>query len=220
MNIARLASLLLVAVLVAVLSSCCRPPLNESHNVRLMPQERDWWCWAATTEMIADYYGETVPQCEQANFVEGTPPDCCTGCTGDCPCWGSRWGASLTDLQNNWTNWGFSYTYDPSDLSWIDLTKVVSQTSYCSKSPVQAVWWWSGGGGHVVTVTGYAEIPEEDLRFVFFNDPWPPDCQQGDDGTCSPTVGGDATVSTYAAFRQSGTRSWGDSFYRFGVTGP
>lgn len=218
----KIISMAISLLLLTLLAGCCTAPPAEYHNVTLYPQHQDWWCWAATTEMISGYYGHRVQQCDSANFVHGTPPNCCTGCTGDCPCWGWPWGASIVDIQNNWAHWNFSYQYLPTALSWDDLKKTLSKRKYCWKSPVQAVWWWynddgSRGSGHVVTITGYNELTlyTMTLKLVYYNNPAPRDCTKNLNLCQSAASGGAAAMSTYAAFKESGNRKWGDSFYGF-----
>jgi hypothetical protein len=204
-----------VTVLLAVLlTSCCTTPPQESHNVNLYPQHRDWWCWAACTEMLSDYEGHRVQQCDSANFVHGTPPNCCTGCTGVCPCWGAAWGATIADIQNNWTHWNFTYQYVASSLSWDEFKKTLSQRPFCRKSPIYAVV-----GSHVVVVTAYADIrlAAQHLKIVYYNDPWPPDCQGGYGNQCWPGAGGEARVNTYDGFK---AWPWWASFHSFQYAGP
>lgn len=206
--------------LFALVSGCCSPPALSSVEVNLIPQHRDWWCWAATTEMITGYYGHQIDQCESANYIHGIPPDCCTGCTGDCPGWGSDWGARISDIQNNWTHWDFDYTYEASSLSWDKLKQTISTSTNCGRSPIQVVWWWAGGAGHVVTAYGYTETA--DGNYVAYRNPWPPDCDEpeGAEDECTPVIGGEDAVSTYAVFVNNGIRSWGNSFHHFRYTGP
>lgn len=208
-------ALLLVSTL--FLSGCCKPPNLASVGVDLVPQHRDWWCWAATTEMITSFYGHRVDQCQSANFVHGTPPDCCSGCTGDCPCWGSGWGASIADIQNNWTHWKFTYKHVSSSIAWSDLRETISPTPSCKKSPIQAVWWWTGGGGHVVTIYGYAEVGGQ--QYVSYYNPLPVDCQKAG-STCSAGSGGEDAIRLYSDFVSSAAHSWGDSFSEFKYVGP
>jgi hypothetical protein len=212
----RLAVVLFI-VLALAWGGCCSPQKLASVNVRLIPQHRDCWCWAASTEMISEYYGHRVDQCESANFVHGTPPDCCTGCKGDCPGWGWAWGASITDIKNNWTHWKFSYDFQSSALTWDNLKKTISTSKWCCSSPVMVIWWWTGGGGHVVVAYGYVEIGSQ--NYVSYNNPWPPDCQKVN-AVCSPVPGGEDAVTTYKAFVNDGSHTWGDSFYNFKFTGP
>lgn len=217
-----IAYIVLAFAVFTLVSGCCSPPKISSVSVNLIPQHRDWWCWAACTEMISDYYGHRVDQCDSANYVHGTPPDCCTGCTGNCPCWGGAWGASIGDIQNNWTHWGFNYTYVASSLPWedsegFDVKDTISTSQACAKSPIYVVWWWAGGGGHVVVAYGYAETTVG--NFVSYKDPWEPDCEKAQQ-QCTPKSGGGDYVTTYAAFVNDGVHSWGNSFHRFEYTGP
>lgn len=217
-------SMVLVFALFALVG-CCSPPKISSVNVNLIPQHRDWWCWAATTEMISEYYEHRIDQCDSANYVHGTPPDCCTGCTGDCPCWGWPWGATISEIQDNWTHWNFSYIYVASSLPWeddedYDVKDTISTSSYCGKSPIQVVWWWTTGGGHVVLAYGYAETPAG--NFVSYKNPWPPDCNKPDPpgDQCTPVIGGEDAVTTYALFVNDGVHNWGNSFHHFEYTEP
>lgn len=213
MKARSLTFIIATASLAVLLSSCCTPPKLSSVGVQLVPQHRDWWCWAATTEMITDYYGQAVDQCQSANFVHGTPPDCCTGCTGNCGCWGSGWGATIGDIQNNWNHWGYTYSYLSSELTWDDLKETIATTRYCDRSPIQAVWWWTGGGGHVVTIYGYVELAGG--NYVAYYNPLPEDCHRDATGTCTSRAGGEDVVSTYNAFALSAAHDWDDSFYDF-----
>ena len=221
----RIASIVLMIIMLVAISGCCRgcckPPKISSVYVKLIPQHRDWWCWAATTEMISDYYGHRIDQCKSVNYVHGTPPDCCTGCTGDCPCWGSAWGANITDMQDNWTHWNFTYSYTASSISWQDLKETISTSSYCLKSPIQVVWWWypnpGWNGGHVVTAYGYADAGN--IRYVSYLNPLPPDCEKSDN-SCYSVSGGEDAIITYDAFVDNGVHKWGDSFYGFRYTEP
>jgi len=169
--------------------------------------------------MISEFYDQRVPQCDSANFVHGTPPDCCTGCTGDCPCWGDDWGASIAEIENNWSHWDFEYTSIDSTLSWSKL----QNTIYCDKSPVFVIKWRYCGAppspvcsGHVVVAYGYAQIGN--VNYVSYFDPWPPDCDKTGN-VCSSVNGGDDVVTTYAAFVETGLWFWGDTIYDFSYTG-
>src|SRR5438045_5851682 len=54
-------------VLIVCLSGCCRPEIIGSVPNTLRPQETNNWCWAATTQMLAEYLGLSVTQCALAN---------------------------------------------------------------------------------------------------------------------------------------------------------
>jgi hypothetical protein len=212
---------LLAIALCAFSAACCKPLSIGSIGVSLTPQHRDFWCWAATTETISAYFGHRIDQCRSANFVHGTPPECCSGCSGDCACWGDDWAASITDIKNNWTHWGFTFTHTASSLEWNhvlkdDIRDTISSAPHCKKCPIQVIWWWYGGGGHVVTAYGYADNGTS--GYVSYLDPLPADCEKT--GTqCGPATGGDDVVSTYEAFVDDGIHKWGDTFYNFKYTG-
>lgn len=203
-------SLVLVMALL-MFAGCCSPPRIASLGVNLHPQQRDWWCWAAAAEMISEYYAHRVPQCESASYVYNKDHDpdinCCTGCTGNCPCWGSAWGATIAEIKDNWTHWNFAYTYLTTTLAWNDLKEALSPTAYCGKTPIEAII-----PGHVLVVYGYAEIGEN--KYVSYFDPWEPDCEKVA-GTCRTQSGGDDVVTTYDAF----LTIWNQTFYKFAYTG-
>ncbi len=210
-----------VLALGAFLSGCpCYPPEKTILEVNLIPQHRDWWCWAACIEMVSQYYGHRVDQCQAANFKHGIPPDCCTGCTGKCPGWGSAWGASITDIKNNWNHWQFNYQYKAASLDWDTLKKTISTSQYCGRSPIYVWWTWYGGGAHVVVAYGYLEDKIEQIQLVYVRNPWPPDCAQEFNGNCTPQNGGETAVSTYEDFVDDGIHKWDHSFYDFKYVGP
>jgi len=208
----RLVGALVLIAAITMMSGCCHPKKIAGLTVPLIAQHRDCWCWAATTEMISTFYGHPIKQCDSANFVHGTPPDCCTGCSGNCPGWGWGWGASIDDIKNNWTHWKFQYSFMASSLSWTDVTSTLSPELGCKNSPIQVVWWWTGGGGHVIAAYGYAEAGGQ--KYVSYLNPWPPDCSKKGD-TCTPVTGGDDTVMLYDSFVSAADHTWGDSFYAF-----
>lgn len=225
----EIAFIVLILTLLVLVSAgnfeCCKPPKIASVGVNLIPQHRDWWCWAATTEMISEYYDHKIDQCNSVNYVHGSSPDCCTGCTGDCPCWGDDWGATIDQIKDNWTHWDFEYRYVSSSLPWEDDTKddvkeIISPTRFCMKSPIQVVWWYypiGKNGGHVITAYGYAEIGAD--KYIAYFNPLPEDCEK-DGNQCKSVSGGEDVVSTYDAFVDDGVHQWGYSFYDFEYTGP
>jgi len=212
MNCATIRIILVSFVMAFLLFGCvCRPPQLASLGVNLHPQQRDWWYWAAAAEMISEYYKNKVEQCKSASYVynvDHNPDiDCCTGCSDNCPCWGSAWGATIAEVKANWDHWDFSYKYIASTLSWNDLKKTLSPTKYCKKCPIEALI-----PGHVLVVYGYAEI--EDNKYVSYFDPWEPNCAKSS-AVCQPKSGGDDVVTTYEAF----LLQWNRTFYNFEYTG-
>ena len=65
---------LLVALL---LGGCCRPNPNiGSQSVNLHAQQTSMWCWAASGQMVMEFLGVSVTQCDEANKRFGLN-DCC-----------------------------------------------------------------------------------------------------------------------------------------------
>lgn len=210
----RLKLVLSAGMLLAFLFACtCTPKQLASVDLPFTPQHRDWWCWAAVTEMISQFYGHRVDQCDSAEYIGGG--NCCTGCTGDCDCWGWPWGATVTDIDNNWTHWDFTYTSTSSSLTWEELRDAID----CEDSPLMVWWTWKPlgtNGAHVVAAYGYVEAAGQ--QFVSYYDPWAPDCQKVGN-VCSHTAGGDEVVNTYAAFTETGGHLWNHTWYDFTYTG-
>ena len=223
---------LLALFFVLSISGCCRPPLLSSVSANLkIAQHTNTWCWAASTDMITDYYGHRIFQCDSSKFVHNNPADCSTGCAGYCSCWSvtnqpgcnqGGCGATIAQIQNNWTHWNFAYSYTASSLSWEKLKETISTSPYCDRSPIQTIWWWTNGGGHVVTAYAYAEAGGQ--KYVAYYNPWPPDCNnecKTDGNHCQAGIGGgDDAVSTYEAYVSSAAHQWGNSFYKFKYTTP
>ncbi|HEY4901724.1 MAG TPA: papain-like cysteine protease family protein [Terriglobales bacterium] len=210
--------LVLLVILALMLSGCCKPLKVGALPVNWMaPQHTDTWCWAASTEMVSDYYAHRVNQCDSSKFVHNNPADCSKGCPGYCSCWGVC-GATIGQIENNWTHWNFKYLHTSAALSWAELEQTLSLQPKCDRSPVQVIWWWTGFGGHVVTAYGYADTPMGKL--VYYYNPWPPDCTTPNSAcNSSPTTGGDDAVATYEWMVSTPDKQWGDSFSKFSYAG-
>ncbi|RMF00434.1 MAG: hypothetical protein D6772_06410 [Bacteroidetes bacterium] len=158
----------LIAVLATLMwSACCNPEIVSNVPNNLRPQETNNWCWAATTQMLAQHFGLATSQCALANYrLEKT--NCCdvqnsgNTCpkTNDCnqPGW----------LELDYA--GLKFKETESALSWNNLKKQI----YCSKKPMGYAYGTPGVVGHVVVVKGYASLAG--TNYVVLNDPWSP-CQ-------------------------------------------
>lgn len=148
-----------------LLTGCCSPEVVGSVPNTLRDQETNNWCWAATTQMLADHFGITVKQCDLANHRFGKT-NCCnpqndgSSCpkTNDCnsPGWLELDFAGLT----------FSET--TTALSWTNLKKQI----YCKKKPMGYAYGTPNVVGHVLVVKGYITVGGTD--YVILNDPWSP----------------------------------------------
>ena len=71
----------LVTAAAIALGGCCsasKADMVSTRHVNLRSQETANWCWAATTEMVAETLGQSLDQCELANDRFGRT-DCCEG---------------------------------------------------------------------------------------------------------------------------------------------
>jgi hypothetical protein len=134
-------------------------PTGNSLAVTLRPQETDMWCWAASGQMVMEYLGRLVAQCEQANNRFGLTACCQSPVPGDC-------------AQGGWPEFGkYGFTYHTTSdtpLSWDQIKEQIS----VRHTPFAFSWHWTGGGGHMMVVTGYSEHDGD--RWVRVLDPWPP----------------------------------------------
>jgi hypothetical protein len=132
-------------------------------------QETGMWCWAASGEMVMDYLGTDVTQCDQANKRFGR---------NDCPCnqCGPNPQVNPPCVFGGWPEFQkYGFTFQRTNnaaLSWKDLTEELSKKKYCGKTPVAFSWHWDGGGGHMMVAYGYVTIGGVD--YVGVKDPWPP----------------------------------------------
>lgn len=155
----------LAGVVLLILSGCCKPEISGNVSNRLRPQETNNWCWAATTQMLAQHFDVSVTQCSLANQRFGRA-DCCNpkSDAGNCP---------KTDSCNRpgWLMLGFcglDFEEDTNALSWSKLRKQI----YCSKKPMGYAYGTPGVVGHVVVIKGYITLGGTD--YVILNDPWNP----------------------------------------------
>ena len=62
---------------VFLLSGCCRPNSTiGSQAVNLHAQQTNMWCWAASGQMVMEFLGVNVTQCDEAN-KRFSHTDCC-----------------------------------------------------------------------------------------------------------------------------------------------
>lgn len=149
-----------VTLLCIGLGGCaCNPPDNESLSAPLHAQETNMWCWAASGQMVMNYLGGAVVQCDEANKEFGRS-DCCNNPTpGAC-------------VQGGWPQpdkYGFTAnTTSDAALTW----EQVKSQIYCQKKPFAFAWHWTGGGGHMMVGFGYSTAGAN--KYVEVNNPWPP----------------------------------------------
>lgn len=145
--------------------SCCNPGIIASVNNTIRPQETDNWCWAATTQMMAQNEGISVTQCDLANHRFGKT-NCCDDQANDSSCRKTNDCNRPGWLELDYA--GLKFTETGTALSWDELKKAF----YCSKDILGYAYGQSGVVGHVVALKGYVTV--SGTNYVVVNDPWSP----------------------------------------------
>jgi hypothetical protein len=196
MKMQRRQLLLALLSLTFLLAGCCKPGIIGSLPVELRSQETSMWCWAASGEMVMDYLGTNVTQCDEANKRFGRT-DCPCGQCGDNPL------ANPPCVYGGWPEFDkYGFTFERTSdtaLSWSSLTKELSPNKYCGKTPIAFSWHWDGGGGHMMVAYGYASVAG--VNYVAIHDPW------------APCVG-DTRLVSYADWVDGAGYSHWDDFYK------
>ncbi len=193
----NLALIFKLVLLFLFLQGCCTPSnLVGSVNNTLRPQETNNWCWAATTQMIAQNEGKSVTQCDLANH-RFSKTNCCdfqnagSSCpkTNDCntPGW----------LELDFA--GLKFSESATALSWDKLKRSI----YCSKDVLGYAYGTSGVVGHVVVIKGYITI--DGTNYVILNDPW------------SPCMGSERMITYETYVDPAGTSTHWNTWYAVSV---
>ena len=98
----------------------CDASPSASLKVTLRPQETKMWCWAASGQMVMEYLGRKVAQCEEANHRFGRD-DCCPSAGAEVPsdCVIGGWA--------EYKKWGFSFKKTTNyALTWDELVAQLS----------------------------------------------------------------------------------------------
>lgn len=156
------------AVLAALLlGACCKPEIIGNASNTLRPQETGNWCWAATTQMLAQHFGIAVSQCELANHRFGKSNCCSFENNGEtCPKTNDCNAPGWLELEHV----GVEYLSSETALAWEDLRKQI----HCRKHPMAYAYGTPGVVGHVLIVKGYVTVGG--VNYLVLNDPWGP-CQ-------------------------------------------
>ncbi|MDX3194360.1 papain-like cysteine protease family protein [Streptomyces sp. MN03-5084-2B] len=128
-------------------------------GITMQAQQKDQWCWDASGNTIAAYWGDSLTQtrfCQIAHNESGS----------DCA---NRQGY-LSDQQRVFRYLGFTNigTYDSSGRT-LSFTGVKSQID--AGKPVGTRIGWRSGGGHMHVLYGYDN--SGGATRVEYGDPWP-----------------------------------------------
>ncbi len=139
-------------------NNCIPNPNGRVLNMALKAQEANFWCWAASGEMIMEKLGASITQCDEANKRFGRE-DCCISSTSD-DCDRGGWP--------EFEKYGYlaERTNDEA-LSWEEVKKQID----CQKAPFCVTWKWIEGGGHMMVISAYKNVNGENK--VKIRDPLP-----------------------------------------------
>ncbi len=175
-----------------IFSGCCKPEIIGNVPNVLRPQQTNNWCWAATTQMLAQHFSISANQCDLANHrLEET--NCCnnqnegSNCpkTNDCnePGW----------LELDFV--GLKFKETATAMSWSNLKSQI----FCAKKPMGYAYGTANVVGHVLVIKGYVSVGT--TNYVVLNDPW------------SPCVGSERLI-TYAEYVDpAGTSTHWNTWY-------
>ncbi|MCE4944597.1 C39 family peptidase [Streptomyces albulus] len=123
-------------------------------DITMQAQEKTNWCWAASGNTIATWYGKSYSQNQFCNAAFNRQQN------STCP----NNQATLGNVQNalDWmgVNPGSYVT------GWLRYTTVQSEIN--AKRPVETRIQWSSGGGHMHVIYGY----DASRNWVYWGDPW------------------------------------------------
>lgn len=174
------------------LISCCKPELIGNVPNNLRPQETDNWCWAATTQMLAEHFGIRITQCALANH-RLKMNNCCDPAAS-----GSSCPKNAACNQAGWPELDFAglkFSEAKTALSWDNLQKQI----FCQKKPMGYAYGTEGVVGHVLVVKGYITL--SGTRYLVLNDPW------------SPCVGQERIITYEQYVDPAGTSTHWSTFY-------
>lgn len=133
-------------------------PASVILDVPYMHQEQNEWCWAACSQMVASYFGNSaVKQCELANFLHDQTT-CCQN-PGSTHC---NQPSPYEGIGQVYEHLGINCISEPNAETPQVLVREVR-----AQRPVEVGLLWAGGGGHVILVRG---VTAQGLFAV--NDPW------------------------------------------------
>jgi len=124
-----------------------------------IPQEKEEWCWAACAQMLLQFFGIEVQQCDVASQMFGEP--CCAN--PDSPlCVGP---AQVPLIANIYAQYGHNASLISGKVTFETLQDEIN-----ANRPVIVGFDWGSGTGHQVLVCGW-DVDSLGQRLLV-NDPW------------------------------------------------
>jgi Papain-like cysteine protease AvrRpt2 len=152
------------------LSACTPPaeyalmPPNTTSPVPLIGQEQLNWCWAASGQMVAGYFGTAMKQCMQVSERYPALGDCCAEKVSKACAEKTGWPQFCKHGLDGKIKKNLA-------LSWDELKQQV----YCRRNPVAFTWRWADGQtGHMMVAFGYgSEGQDSNSQFLWVRNPLP-----------------------------------------------
>ncbi len=143
---------------------------SERFNYFVSSQRNSNWCWAASLQMIFNYYGVTISQEQIVGRSYGVDPN------GILPNWTGSFEVITMNL-NNWSvdNFGRYYAVQ-SSLFWGAPTPLFLIQELSAQKPVLIGYKSGPSSGHAVVVTALSYIPTPNgpsIQTIIVRDPWP-----------------------------------------------
>lgn len=152
---------------------------TQNFNYFASPQHNSNWCWAASLQMIFNYYGVNITQEQIVARSYGVDPN------GELPNWTGNWQV-ITQNLNNWSvdNNGRQYavmaTFNQGAPSPYYLIQQLSQGR-----PILIGYQSGPNSGHAVVITACSYIQTYDgpvIQSIVVRDPWPSEQNTANDG--------------------------------------
>ncbi|MFF2961433.1 papain-like cysteine protease family protein [Streptomyces sp. NPDC057963] len=124
-------------------------------NITMQAQQKTNWCWAASGNTIATWFGRSYSQNQFCNAAFGRAQGY------ECPNSQASLGNVQIGLQWAGINSGSYVT------GWLRYPTV--QAEIAAGRPVETRIQWSSGGGHMHVLYGY----DDANSWVYWGDPWP-----------------------------------------------
>ncbi|WP_405779162.1 papain-like cysteine protease family protein [Streptomyces sp. NBC_00859] len=141
----------------ALATATTAAPGAKRLNITMQEQQQTNWCWAASGNTIASWYGRNYSQNQFCNAAFGRSQN------GTCP----NGQATLGNVQDG-LNWA-GITPGSYVTGWLQYSTV--QTEINAGRPIADRIQWASGGGHMNVIYGY----DTSSDWVYWGDPWPSD---------------------------------------------
>lgn len=127
-------------------------------KLTMQEQQKDQWCWAASGNSVADFWGYQISQTEFCQVAHNESGQDCANEQG-----------YLSDQQRVYDHLGFSDTGSYNDNGeTLNFAGIKSEID--AGRPIGTRIGWTSGGGHMHVVHGYSD---SNGGTVSYGDPWP-----------------------------------------------